>query len=497
MLSLVAPSYGPVLSRLLLNLNVGLSGNRYPLMVEIALAAAGSSKESTKSGLIFTAPSDFAGQNNCTHIELDGQCLPKTPWVNTTVVRYTPSQKRYRVTQDGGTFYYTHVVVPGSTLSVSLSAPDVSPQNITSVNVWGEWKGNLFKVACSVNYYGPTSGGEPYYVRLYHLTFKLDATGALGATSPSSAIDLGNKNDHAWSGVEAWNYIEQSGRWTVPSTSVQPSYSCLGQFDDLVSQSRFLVGMLDKSVIYDSRFQPTNGWGELAYQTYSKVQTFSGNGIAYVKDLKNMRQMVDSLGDILRLAGTVGRWTKAIADLFLAWHYGARLMASDTKDLLKSISNYSRTFQPSFRHYASSTREFSDNTKMEFHYEAFIPPYDTALGALYGILRDFDLLPTMENFWDLVPFSFVVDWFVNAGEVLDRLDMCSLYSTLNISYVCYSVKSIAPFVLPDGMEGNVECRTYRRWFRRNPEPPALNPTSSPDPLRHVVEGSSLIVSKIG
>jgi hypothetical protein len=50
------------------------------------------------------------------------------------------------------------------------------------------------------------------------------------------------------------------------------------------------------------------------------------------------------------------------------------------------------------------------------------------------------LMPSLSRCWDLVPFSFVVDWFANEGERLHAIDDQLLFAFVGVQWVLYSYK---------------------------------------------------------
>lgn len=50
-------------------------------------------------------------------------------------------------------------------------------------------------------------------------------------------------------------------------------------------------------------------------------------------------------------------------------------------------------------------------------------------------IDNWDVLPTFSNVWDLIPYSFVVDWFVNVGTILE--DMDTMWKALELPVLCY------------------------------------------------------------
>lgn len=68
------------------------------------------------------------------------------------------------------------------------------------------------------------------------------------------------------------------------------------------------------------------------------------------------------------------------------------------------------------------------------------------LAALLPI-RAFGLMPSLSAFWDLLPFSFVADWFFNIGRRLEDVDTSVEMLALQIKYCTTSMKIYWP--IPD------------------------------------------------
>lgn len=55
-------------------------------------------------------------------------------------------------------------------------------------------------------------------------------------------------------------------------------------------------------------------------------------------------------------------------------------------------------------------------------------------------LRAFGLMPSLANFWDLLPFSFVVDWFANIGRRLEDIDSSVQMLAIESEFTVLSMK---------------------------------------------------------
>lgn len=71
---------------------------------------------------------------------------------------------------------------------------------------------------------------------------------------------------------------------------------------------------------------------------------------------------------------------------------------------------------------------------------------EKALGA-----RALGLLPSPSAVWDLVPFSFVLDWFTGAGERIRDLESLGFLSLMNIKVYTHSY-SVRSFLLSDELD---------------------------------------------
>jgi hypothetical protein len=63
---------------------------------------------------------------------------------------------------------------------------------------------------------------------------------------------------------------------------------------------------------------------------------------------------------------------------------------------------------------------------------------DSVLMALLPV-RSLGLLPSLSQLWDLVPLSFVADWFTPIDEYLDVVDAQAIFLGLECHYAVHSV----------------------------------------------------------
>lgn len=241
---------------------------------------------------------------------------------------------------------------------------------------------------------------------------------------------------------------------------------------------------------------PREVWGEMAYKCIKRFSAFDGNGIAYVKDVLTFKQFVKSA--LKAIKGAVTLDPKSIADLYLSFHYGLRLMVFDTKQLVKGIIKS----LGNGKSYAEEKQHSQEYGEWWITYTLYRNPVPLELSNLMSVLDEFDLLPTPSNLWDLIPYSFVVDWFVDISDKLERLEALSIFTRTDLIIQGRSIKHEQQVELPVNLPaiGQVSEKYYSRGYDRSfPRVPFAAPDSSPlkSLFSHWLEGASLIIQRIG
>jgi hypothetical protein len=83
------------------------------------------------------------------------------------------------------------------------------------------------------------------------------------------------------------------------------------------------------------------------------------------------------------------------------------------------------------------------------------------LDNIWTALYRYGLSPSFYMIWDLVPYSFIVDWFIPVGDILSGYDKTRMYDrTYDISDIWYSLQ------YKTGESGNISA--YTRWTASSP-----------------------------
>jgi hypothetical protein len=95
-----------------------------------------------------------------------------------------------------------------------------------------------------------------------------------------------------------------------------------------------------------------------------------------------------------------------------------------------------------------------------------IPKALDYVGEIWRALTKYGLSPSFYVVWDMIPYSFIVDWFIPVGRLAEVLDaesqFTAQYDVVDINYsLCYTVR-----------HKGLPVRCYTRWLSTTP--PSLN-----------------------
>lgn len=230
--------------------------------------------------------------------------------------------------------------------------------------------------------------------------------------------------------------------WTMDAKEVE-NENTLASFSSISKQQSVLVEKARSDFLKSAKFQNFSGvfryedrtvtipnylplalpphnvdYGELCVDAISGIEFFTGNGKALVKDVLNLNSAFQRT--IQDVKGMAKGKAKAFASAYLSVHYGYKLLASDIKDVVAEMKRYLR-MNPYTKVHSSSTVTTEQGTftdSLSIYYEMF----GKCLSDLSKLSYLIDTTPSLHSIWDSIPFSFVVDWFANIGDVAQTLD---------------------------------------------------------------------------
>lgn len=354
-------------------------------------------------------------------------------------------------------------------------------------------------VFCQLVYFDRTDLTTKPEVKCYCLKFSDDFT---KFSQFQVSIDLAVSYRYA-----AWDSLVEAVRDRVHGDSILITPSVLTSssapelWADLPSRAFEWSGeVLDRSEVFSGELNPV--WGDLAYDCYTQVQLWDNNAIAYGKDLAVITTALRSLVTSAKLL--VGSKNpkaalKSLADLFLSFRYGWSLTCKDTLSLLEM--DYARAYPQGSCKRSSSYSYFRNGYTMKARMSVYCQPYSNCISELAGFLQMIDLELTAENIWDLIPYSFVVDWVFNVGDLLKRWDVLGQLDRYNILLTGQTLEAMASMdaskiMRLSSMVGNVYAHYYKRAYTSDVILPSLASSRNSDQkFNNWLEGAALVVQR--
>lgn len=261
-----------------------------------------------------------------------------------------------------------------------------------------------------------------------------------------------------------------------------------------------------------SRHMPTFDereiFGTLNDECASQARYVDCNTPMLIRELSRLKKDTTALVQLLR--GKISH--KTIASLFLSQKYGARLTVRDARLIMDKVTDHLCGLIPDPDVFRVHSRKHMTLPKPG---EVFLTDFEvdvvstiwykprpqwTLDRSLYQ-LAQWDLLPTLQNVWDFVPYSFVVDWFLDVEGALASLDnrfqwqLCQVLE--NVESKHYETFVSGTTVFGTGVSGDLRFTVYNRKVQDQLTARQFHFTPSlTNPTHHVAELGALIAQKV-
>lgn len=250
-------------------------------------------------------------------------------------------------------------------------------------------------------------------------------------------------------------------------------------------------------------------WGELAQEAIKSMDILDFNGLMYLQEMKNIRSLLPPIKDIRKLTSLN---PKAFANVYLWLRYGVKLSIRDTKLLiskLPAIFSMSQEFKDKknrLRARANRTvydgeRDWKVSQSIRILCDSY-PENLVKSGRVFDALYSLDLVPTLENIWDMIPYSFVVDWLIPVSSLLDNLDTRGRLQSFTIHACTRSIRYESDRTLKDTLTvmavGHVVDVHYKRMVSTSiPTYGLLNSLGDRNPgsTQRLLDGGALLLQR--
>lgn len=237
--------------------------------------------------------------------------------------------------------------------------------------------------------------------------------------------------------------------------------------------------MLTEDIL--ASYLPANATStNLAQEAAAKIYNSGHDTLTFLAEIAEIKHMYREVGEILLRGKLPLKW-RQLNSKWLSGRYGWRTFIYDMKDLNKAITNLNdiRKRVSEKARSISSTSNIENYTVEKSYFFWECQKIDSIEVSLVGsVVADietpkFQFNPLVTG-WEIIPLSFVIDWFVSIGKSLAALSFLTLQTNYAAStgyrvtvsrFYSHRLGEIKSHVL-DGFvdqvgscEGTLECRT--------------------------------------
>jgi len=255
--------------------------------------------------------------------------------------------------------------------------------------------------------------------------------------------------------------------------------------------------------------------GDLAFEAAKNAKALDLNAIEFFAELPKLKESLKAILDLGRFRLN----PKSLSKLYLSWKYGARLTIADAKEIALSV--YEKAHAVSLSNGIKSCRSMLSDHRVltawpftglecdsKYHYKVYYRPIDHWITEGLNKMMTWEIFPSLSNVWDLVPYSFVVDWFLDVSQFLEYVDHSTFVSTLSVDSVTHSTKNTIVldserlnWVLDENLLGDGEpllgqalLTYYVRSIKHTLDEPVPR-FDAPESFDHWLELSAILISK--
>ncbi|DAD50976.1 TPA_asm: maturation protein, partial [ssRNA phage SRR6960509_3] len=240
--------------------------------------------------------------------------------------------------------------------------------------------------------------------------------------------------------------------------------------------------------------------GQLINQAASSTdKAYQVSSLLYLNKLKDLNKVLLPFSNMVR----AGVSPKLAADAWLSYYYGARLSAKQGYSIISGIirdSHRKITDTSVMRSRETFSAKPQTNTVIS-GYNSVTTYYYTHSSSIintYRVLRRYGFTPSLSLAWDIIPYSFVVDWLVPIGDLLSSIDNETFLQSLTVRESLITQKVSYQSKLPawQGTFGFISYSLYDRKVTRGTMPrPELEFKPAKFSGIKVVNGVSLVVQR--
>jgi hypothetical protein len=191
---------------------------------------------------------------------------------------------------------------------------------------------------------------------------------------------------------------------------------------------------------------------------------------AYLEACQSVPTLNDnSISNILEIVGFIKalvvdhkiEFPKRLQDLWLQYRYVYKTTELDVKEAVKFAKRHMSLggLDRALKCYGTAATTV-ENCEVTCRCTLFMSPHEMGyVGKLWRALCTYGLAPDFYVVWDMIPYSFIVDWFIPVGDMLGVLDASSRFrpgEQYDFKNVCFSLTYRRTV-------GKYTYKCYSRW----------------------------------
>lgn len=449
----------------------------------VIMGEEGTLSEDLRFGFLRQGNEQLCGDNSCSHMKLDGNTyiLPQSPYITVRDVYDAVLQmslKKMFFLGYSRASDCTHLVPRGgSVLKDNLNM--IQPSWRAKYETFHD---GSFVITKITNQYGSVSYAAQGIRQV--------GTGSFQVTNQVFAPTI-------WEVKAACTNESWSGAESIP-IRINPDFAKAAYYRAVADiRLQLKADFMPSPPIEDMR-------GELCQKSIQSLQYLNINSLAFAKDLMRIKELLPPIKDLKNIKNP-----KSWASVYLWLRYGVSLTVKDSKEIIHSISRACTDMQAVAKKPWQTCRakevtikenDLGRKCRVEYNYTTRVTPIP---GNIMSFIRNalvWDLWPTPANLYDFIPFSFVLDWFINVGDNFEVIDTYGLMQYYNCMGTTYTVKQIIPFVLYSSPHysvfGDINLIIYNRSVYQNFDTPHFDLDLSLPSANQIVDSVALIVQNI-
>lgn len=314
-----------------------------------------------------------------------------------------------------------------------------------------------------------------------------------------------------WADSSGWILLTASRYCPATGSPHAYSFSTYGVKLTPLDAEELPMGLGLCTIVHNSAlpYEVSKELGDLTLPAIEQMHATNINQFEFLQDVNLVSQVFSLAKDVYTL--NAGATLKDLASLYLSYSFGASSTYRDYVELgdsvAKEVARYSSASRYRDRRVhsrSSGTLDFlGQRWSARYNLTAYLDNFDQGIMGLMNTLDSWGFYPDRQAVWELVPFSFIVDWFVNVQDNLARRDAeyWREYYNVHACILTYKLETNWSYQNRNSTSlvgGSAHISLYNRSVERELPCPVVDwDVHLPSGVHQWVTGAALVIQKAG